>query len=581
MIASCRPEFWGRALGPQLVDSFAWMVGALVAYYLRFDFQPPSDFLFTALLIGATSAFLANIVGSLFYLYRQRYLTGSLEEVRALTVTILIVTLMVTSALFFLLPLLEAPRSIPLISAPIVLLVAGSWRAGLRFQKRTARHISEEARRAIVYGAGSAAEMLIAQLHAGPESPFEPVALVDDDVNKANLMIRGVPVTGTWSEIAGTVRDFSAEVIIVAIPRANAALLRRVYADSVRLGLTVVVLPSLNEFLASRDTSIDLREVEIEDLIGRQPIQLDPTPVSRLLEGRKVLVTGAGGSIGFELVRQILRFSPAMVVLVDRDESALLSATIGVARGELESRVSTYLCDIRDSDAVTKMFFATLPQVVFHAAALKHVDMLERFPEEAWKTNVVGTHNVLSAASVCGVKHFVNISTDKAANPASILGKSKKAAEQLTAWQAQETSLDFLSVRFGNVLGSRGSLLPILKEQIERGGPVTVTHPDATRFFMSVSEASQLVLMAAATGRGGEVLVLDMGEAVQIRQIAERMIELSGREVEIVYIGLRPGEKLHEVLFSEEEDVIPSLHPKIFRCRAHPKNLAAVEEGWR
>lgn len=386
---------------------------------------------------------------------------------------------------------------------------------------------------------------------------------------------------GKWEQLTGIVENYRVDTIIVAIPSADSQLLSRVYTEASGLGLQVVVLPTLREYLGGRTAARELRNVGIEDLLGRQSIELDSRLISRLIRGKRVLVTGAGGSIGSELCRQIADFRPAQITLVDRDETALLLASLGVDAATPGASHETYLVDIRDKEAVDELFLRHQPDVVFHAAALKHLPALERFPTEGWKTNVEGTLNVLEAARESGVSAFVNISTDKAANPANILGKSKRLAEELTGWFASETGETFVSVRFGNVLGSRGSLIPILAEQIGAGGPLTITDKDATRYFMSIPEACQLVLQAAAEGEGGDVLVLDMGDPVRIQDIAERMIELSGRSIEIVYIGLRPGEKLHEDLLSDSETPLPSSHPKIMRLKAVPKSPEDVmAEKW-
>ena len=386
---------------------------------------------------------------------------------------------------------------------------------------------------------------------------------------------------GTWSNLDTLVKKFAVDTIIVAIPSATSELLSRVYSDARHLGLQVVVLPTLREYLGGRSTPGELRNVSIEDLIGRQSLDLGRDSVSLLLGDKKVLVTGAGGSIGSELFRQIADFGPSQLTLVDRDETALLMASLGVQALADGAKHETYLLDIRDRSAVMSLFREYRPDVVFHAAALKHLPILERFPTEGWKTNVEGTLNVLQSARDAGVSVFVNISTDKAANPVNVLGRSKGLAEQLTAWFGSQTGLRYLSVRFGNVLGSRGSLIPLLADQIGRGGPVTLTDQRATRYFMSIPEACQLVLQAAAEGEGGDVLVLDMGEPVRIQDIAERMIELSGRSIDIVYTGLRPGEKLHEDLLSDSEEPLLSSHPKIMRLKATPKSPEEVlAEKW-
>ena len=301
----------------------------------------------------------------------------------------------------------------------------------------------------------------------------------------------------------------------------------------------------------------------IEDLIGRNPIDTQVETVAEYMTGKRVLVTGAGGSIGSELSRQIAQYNPAELILLDHDETGLQTAELLIfGHGLLQTR-ETVLADIRDQDALKTIFSERRPEVVFHAAALKHLPVLERYPEEAWQTNVLGTLNVLTAAMAVDVQIFVNVSTDKAANPTSVLGFSKRLGEQLTAWAAQQSGRRYLSVRFGNVLGSRGSLIPLVASMIQSGGPVTVTHADATRFFMTIPEASHLVIQAGGIGSPGQVLVLDMGEPVRILDIVERMIARSGRDVGITFTGLRDGEKLHEELIGENETDERPVHPKI------------------
>ncbi len=332
---------------------------------------------------------------------------------------------------------------------------------------------------------------------------------------------------------------------------------------SAEAGLRVMVLPSLDEILNGKSTLGDVRDITIEDIVGRHPVDTRVESIAGYLDGRRVLVTGAGGSIGSELCRQISRFSTAELIMLDRDETALQDVQLSISgHGLLDSR-EVVLADIRDSAVLVEIFESRRPEVVFHAAALKHLPMLEQYPDEAWKTNVLGTQNVLDAAKRVSVDTFVNVSTDKAATPSSVLGHSKRLAERLTAWAAHELDARYLSVRFGNVFGSRGSVVPVFTQLIAAGGPVTITHPDVTRFFMTISEACQLVVQAGGIGSPGEVLVLDMGEPVKILDIAERMIALSGKDIEIVYTGLRDGENLHEALFGVGEEHVRPVHPKI------------------
>ncbi len=340
-------------------------------------------------------------------------------------------------------------------------------------------------------------------------------------------------------------------------------------------------MPPLSEILGGKSRPSDMRDISIEDLIGRHPVDTDVKSIAGYLAGRRVLVTGAGGSIGSELCRQIVTFEPAELIMLDRDETGLQQAQLGTSGHGLLDTKDVVLADIRDADALLRVFDERRPEVVFHAAALKHLPMLEQYPDEAWKTNVLGTLNVLEAARAVGVQTFVNISTDKAANPTSVLGHSKRVAEKLTAWMAEATGFAYLSVRFGNVIGSRGSMLPTFASLIESGGPITVTHPDVTRFFMTIPEACQLVIQAGAIGRPGEVLILDMGEPVRILDVAERMIAMSGSDIEIVFTGLRDGEKLHEELIGSSEHIHRLQHPKISHAQVDGISPERLDKaGW-
>ncbi|MGI9030169.1 MAG: nucleoside-diphosphate sugar epimerase/dehydratase, partial [Ilumatobacteraceae bacterium] len=345
-------------------------------------------------------------------------------------------------------------------------------------------------------------------------------------------------------------------------------------------GLGTKILPPVEELFRGEVTVGDIREVSDEDLLGRRRIETDVESIADYLTGQRVLVTGAGGSIGSELCRQIHRFGPAELMMLDRDESALHQVELSIHGRALLDSDQTILVDLRDEPALRAVFEQRRPQVVFHAAALKHLPLLERFPVEGYKSNVLGTLNVLRASQHVGVKAFVNISTDKAANPTSVLGYTKRMAERLTAHFGVSSSHDYLSVRFGNVLGSRGSVLTSFHEQIAQGGPITVTDPDVTRYFMTVPEAVQLVIQAGAIGHGGEVLVLDMGEPVRIHDLAKRLVARSGRDIRIEFTGLRPGEKLHEALLANGELDRRPMHPLIlhsFVPPLDPAELAAPE----
>jgi dTDP-glucose 4,6-dehydratase len=403
------------------------------------------------------------------------------------------------------------------------------------------------------------------------------VGFIDDDPRKTNMIVDGVPVRGSGDDLEHIVDETRATVLLIAIVFADATLLRELRRRATDLGLVVKVVPSYDEMLAGQAQSTDLRDISLEDLIGRVPMKSEFGDLLEYLQDKRVLVTGAGGSIGSELCKQISMMGPAELLMLDRDESGLQQTQLAITGHGLLTGTGLILADIRDAEDIRKIFSERKPEVVFHAAALKHLTMLENFPGEAWKTNVMGTLNLLEASEATGVSRFVNISTDKAANPSSVLGRSKLLTEQLTAFFAKKTSLPYLSVRFGNVLGSRGSLIPILTQQIQSGGPVTITHPEMTRYFMTITEACHLVLRAGAFGRAGEVLILDMGQPVRILDVAEQMIEISGKKVKIVFTGIRPGEKLDEELFVTGEVLTRPFHPKVSHAKATPRDPATLQ----
>lgn len=493
-------------------------------------------------------------------LYRHRYIVGSLDEVRTLTV----VTFGVWLAFgIVVLATVAIPRSVVLAAFPTVLLLMAGVR--LTYRQFVERRVGpgSSATPVLLFGAGELGHSVVRQMMVDPFSEFRPVGFIDDDPRKKNFVVGGQKVLGTSNDLARVAEQTGAVGLVVNVARADSILLRKLHDQTDALGIRMLVFPSINEALSQKRTTASLRDVSVDDLVGRHPAEIDLSSVAGYLSGKKVLVTGAGGSIGSELCRQIHKFGPAELFMLDRDESGLHSTQMSIyGHGLLDTR-DAVLTDIRDPKALKAVFEDRRPEVVFHAAALKHLPMLEQYPEEAWKTNVLGTLNVLNAALEADVERFVNISTDKAADPTSVLGHSKRMAERLTAWAAKQDAGSYVSVRFGNVLGSRGSMLPTFQAQIEKGGPVTVTHPDVTRYFMTIPEACELVVQAGAIGEDGQVMILDMGEPVRILDIARRMIEMSGKEVQIIFTGLRHGEKLHEDLFSSNELATSPKHPRI------------------
>ncbi len=462
------------------------------------------------------------------------------------------------------------PRSVIILTG----ILSGLFLAGIRLVVRWCREwlhvVSPSARRVLVVGAGNAGELLIRDMLSSAGSHYRPVGLVDDDPIKRKMKIHGVPVVGTIAEITSLARGLVAHEIIVAIPSASTAVKQRILAASEGCKVPIKTLPNVKQLLSNPEALRQVRPMSLEDLLQREPIQMDRQELHPLLEGKRVLVTGAGGSIGSELCRQIARYRPATLVLFERYENGLYALDLELRRQFPNVTIVPAIGDVTVPERVAEVLRQTDPELVFHAAAHKHVPLMELNPKEAVRNNVFGTKTVAEAALAHGVDRFVLISTDKAVNPTSVMGATKRVAEDLLQSLSDRGRTKFTVVRFGNVLGSNGSVVPLFTEQIRMGGPVTVTHPDIKRFFMTIPEAVQLVLQASLLGQGGEVFVLDMGEQVKVVDLARNMIVLSGlvpdQDIQIVYSGLRPGEKLYEELFEETEQVEPTAHVKIRRA---------------
>ena len=577
VITSLRAQSSGVRFSVQLaIDSSAWVAAIAAAVLLRLDFDLSSVNM-SALALACLAAILVQALAGWFsHLYRGRHAQGSFGEVEALVFSVMAVVLLVGGAVAVFGDSLDVLRSLFLIAGPAALLAMGAVRYFKRLVLDRSVVSDSRAELALVYGAGDLGSDILRRIHNDPDSAFRAVGLIDDAPSRRKKWINRVPVLGTGDDLAQIVATTGVTVLIVAVGNADAVLLRKISNLALVSDVRVLVFPPLNEILQGKSRLRDLRDISIEDLIGRSPLDTRVESVAGYLTGKRVLVTGAGGSIGAELCRQIRRFGPSELIMLDHDETNLQSTQISIlGHGLLDTR-DVVLASIRDRDNILQIFKDRRPEVVFHAAALKHLPMLQQYPVEAWETNVLGTLNVLKAARAVGVETFVNISTDKAANPTSVLGHSKRLAEQLTAWAGMQSGERYLSVRFGNVIGSRGSMLPTFSALIEAGGPLTITHPDVTRYFMTILEACQLVVQAGGIGDTGEVLILDMGEPVRIDDVARKMIQLSGRDVTIVYTGLRPGEKLHEELVGTDEVGDNRVHPKISHARvpiADPSDL--------
>lgn len=533
------------------VDAAAWFAAVYLATWLRFDFAL-DEYAGRTAVFATTAVVMHVVVGALVGPYAVGHVRGSFEESVDIARTVGLVTTSLAVWAFLSDPIV-VPRSVPLIAGALALAAMFAARFLLRGWRTYRRGPGSAQRRVIVFGAGDAGRMLVREM-VTPGSPLFPVALLDDDRHKLRLPVEGVRVLGDRTHLVDVARRTDAQALVVAVPRADGALLRTLSDLAGEAGLDVLTLPPLSEVIGGRISTKDLRDLDLQDLLGRRAISMDTTAIADQISGRNVLVTGAGGSIGSELCRQIARFGPARLYLLDRDESALQETQVSLTGQGLLDSDDVLLADIRDPQALADVFAAARPDIVFHAAALKHLPLLEAYPLEAWKTNVLGTLNVLEASATAGVQTFVNISTDKAARPTSVLGYSKRVTERLTAHFARTQPGQYVSVRFGNVLGSRGSVLHVFRAQIAAGGPITVTHPDVERYFMLIPEACQLVLEAASIGSDGEVMVLDMGQQVRIADVARTLVRLSGKTgVEVRFTGLRPGEKLGEELFSPDE----------------------------
>lgn len=550
-----------------VADGFLIAVSVAIASAMRFEFDLSGP------MWGSTFAFIVMAVaiqialGMLEGLYMGAARFGSFDELAGLARAVGFGTFASAMLSRYVLDRL-VPVSVSLAYGVGALVLMSALRYLWRLElERRRRPDVEKSKKVIVYGAGEGGTQIITAMLRNPDSRYFPVALVDDDPAKAQLRISSARVEGPLSALCDVAERRGAEALVVAVPSAGPEVLRRAAETARECGLSVLVLPPVDDLLGEKLGVKDLRPVTEEDLLGRGSIDTDIDAIAQYLTAKRVLVTGAGGSIGSELCRQIHRFDPADLVMLDRDESLLHAVQLSIdGRGQLESR-ALVVADIRDRDRMLEVFEEWKPEVVFHAAALKHVPLLEMYPEEARKTNVQGTQNLLDVAARIGVERFVNISTDKAADPMNVLGFTKREAEQRTAAMAAKSTGTFMSVRFGNVLGSRGSVLTAFREQIARGGPVTVTHRDVTRYFMTVGEAVQLVIQAGAIGNDGEILILDMGEPVKIADVAQRMVDAEGGDIEVVFTGLREGEKMHEILLAENEAGVPGPHPLITHVR--------------
>ncbi|MCM3673366.1 polysaccharide biosynthesis protein [Peribacillus simplex] len=548
-----------------LLDSLIVLSAIYVSYLVLHPYL--EIFKLTALLVSSVSLLISHhIFASIYNLYKKAWEYASIGElisiVKAVTlsvITVVIIQILVFQDVYV--------RALALTWMMHVILIGGS-----RFSWRMLRdrfiNNQIEVKNTLVIGAGSAGTMVVRQLLNNHDTELKPIAFIDDDPKKDKLDILGIPVVGNSKHIPQMVEKYKIDNIVIAIPSLSKKELKVIFDECVKTNAKTQIMPMIEDIMLGKVAVNLFKEVEVEDLLGREPVELDMNSISGNVTGKTILVTGAGGSIGSEICRQICRFSPKKIVLLGHGENSIYQIDMemrSLYSNQIE--IVPVIADIQDRGRIFEVMDNERPDVIYHAAAHKHVPLMEYNPREAVKNNVLGTKNVAEAADTYGVGTFVMISSDKAVNPTNVMGSTKRIAEMVIQQLNKLSSTKFVAVRFGNVLGSRGSVIPLFKKQIQAGGPVTVTHPDMTRYFMTIPEASRLVIQAGSLARGGEIFVLDMGEPVRIVDLATNLIQLSGytiEEIGIDYSGIRPGEKMYEELLGENEVHKEAVFPKIF-----------------
>ncbi|MGN4425603.1 polysaccharide biosynthesis protein [Bacillus cereus group sp. MYBK30-1] len=558
-----------------LLDSFI----VLTAVYLSYWFIHPNvlNKIPTTVVISSITLLCSHhIFASMYKLYNKAWEYASIGELKqifkAITLSI-IVTAIVQQIINH-----DIYVRILAIAWMLHLLLIGGSRFVWRMFRDTYISKGTNKKRTLIVGAGAAGTMVVRQLQHNKEADLYPIAFVDDDKNKQKLEIYNVPVVGMTNHIKEIVEDNDIEHIIIAIPSLNRNQINEIFEKCTKTKAKTQIVPMLEDLLDGKVSVNEFRDVQVEDLLGREPIQLDDAGIGEKITGKTILVTGAGGSIGSEICRQVMKYKPAKIVLLGHGENSIYNIEMEMRVTYKDSvEITTEIADVQDRNKIFEIMEKHRPYIVYHAAAHKHVPLMERNPEEAVKNNIFGTKNVAEAADTFKVNTFVMVSTDKAVNPTNVMGATKRFAEILVQHMAAvSTNTRFVAVRFGNVLGSRGSVIPLFKKQIQKGGPVTVTHPDMIRYFMTIPEASRLVIQAGTLAKGGELFVLDMGEPVKIVDLAKNLITLSGYSIEdigIEFTGLRPGEKMYEELLNEGE-----IHPEQIFPKIHIGKAVLIEQ---
>lgn len=555
---------------PEIIADAFLIAGAFaLAFFIRFDFSIPAIQLetFKTFILPLLLTKLIIFYFSGLYLKVWRY--AGVRDFMTILWASLLGTLAAIVIIFFMYRV-AFPRSVVALDGFFTVALVG----GARFAQRGLRelHLRNlltplERRPILLIGAGDSGEAILSEMLRRPELAYRPMGIIDDDTAKQGLVIHGVKVLGTRKQLERLVNKYKIEEVIISMPSASREVIRDIFFQCQELGVKCKTLPGIYQIIDGTASVSQIREIGVEDILGREPVKVDLKEAARYITGKPVLVTGAGGSIGSELCRQIIRLQPSNLVMIDQGESSLFEIQQELLNTNYGDRAIPVIADITDRERIAGVFNEYKPTVVFHTAAYKHVPMMELNPIEAIKNNVFGTRTVAEIAMQFKVDRFVSISTDKAVEPVSVMGISKALVEKLIQYLDQDNPTRFMIVRFGNVLDSSGSVVPIFKKQIAQGGPVTVTHPEMTRYFMTIPEAMQLVIQAGAMGNGGDVFVLDMGEQISILELAQNMIRLSGfepeKDIHIEFSGIRPGERLHEKLFWDYEQVLDTEHKKI------------------
>lgn len=564
-----------------LLDSVIVTCSIFVGYYILEPFF--EGYSLRALLLSSLILLLSHhLFAWLFDLYHRAWEYASVNEL-ILIVKAVSASILVTALIVPLITMKPPFFRLYFITWMMHLILIGGSRLSWRLYRRMFMEDNVKKQPTLIVGAGEGGSMMINQMYRSPYMGMEPVLAVDDDPRKQKIHIaQGVKVQGTTNDIPELIKRFRIKKVIIAIPTLSQKRLQEITKISENPGIDVLIMPNIEGVMTGEIEVQQLKRVDVEDLLGREPVELDMATISKELTERTIMVTGAGGSIGSEICRQVCRFEPERIVLLGHGENSIY-----LIHQELQnlyqSRIDIIpvIADVQDRNRIDQIIQTYAPYVIYHAAAHKHVPLMEANPREAVKNNVIGTKNVAELAKQYGVRKFVMISTDKAVNPPNVMGASKRVAEMVVQSLNDDNSkTDLVAVRFGNVLGSRGSVIPLFKKQIEAGGPVTVTHPEMTRYFMTIPEASRLVLQAGALAKGGEVFVLDMGEPVKIVDLAKNLIRLSGYTIEdigIEFTGIRPGEKLYEELLSEEEIHPEQVYEKIYRGKVKTVSKAEIE----